>query len=174
MKWRPCLIKASQILGKTFTQSIAPEETGPHTAIVARAAQTATLRPQDVQRRLSLIKTLTGLAEARQARVSEETLKLYSAHLAEYEPGDVIEVIRAMARRKRAEGETAFPALGDLIDPLDRLRDRRRAEQGKARQWAAQIADFWIWAEEWMRDTGNDETELLKRFPAYRNTKASL
>jgi hypothetical protein len=142
------------------------------TAIVARPAQTAIEKPPDVQRRLFVTKTLTGLAEARQAAVSEETLRLYSAHLAEFEPEDVKEVARSIARRKRAEGETAFPSLGDLIEPLAALRNKHRAEVRAHRERQEEIDQFWAWAAEWMKETGNDEAELLRRFPTYTGTKA--
>lgn len=141
------------------------------TAIVARQEPTAISKPLDPQRRLSLVKVLTGLAEARQASVSAETLKLYSAHLCEFEPADVRDVVRTMAMRKRAEGETAFPALGDLVEPLQRLRERRREENKRVVQQQKEVEEFWRWAPEWMEFTGNDEAELLSRFPGFKGTK---
>lgn len=140
-------------------------------AIVGKPAQTAISKPLDPQRRLSLVKVLTGLAEARQASVSAETLKLYSAHLCDFDPADVRDVVRALAMRKRAEGETAFPALGDLVEPLERLRERHREERIRAAHQQAEIAEFWRWAPEWMAMTGYSEEELLNRWPRMRGTK---
>jgi hypothetical protein len=141
------------------------------TAIVARQEPTAISKPLDPQRRLSLVKVLTGLAEARQTSVSAETLKLYSAHLCDFDPNDVREVVRTLAMRKRAEGETSFPALGDLVEPLLRLRRRRREEHNRATQRQSEVDEFWRWAAEWMEATGNDKAELLRRFPGYKGTK---
>ncbi len=98
-------------------------------AIAAKPAPTAISTRLDVQRQLSCIKTLAGLAEARQAGVSKETLNLYSRELCEFDPADVREVVRTLAIRKRVEGETAFPALGDLLEPL---KDRRTGASGKS------------------------------------------
>jgi hypothetical protein len=141
------------------------------TAIVARQEPTAISKPLDPQRRLSLVKVLTGLAEARQAGVSAETLKLYSAHLCEFEPGDVRDVVRTLAMRKRTEGETAFPALGELVEPLQRLRERRREEQRKAERRANEIAEFWRMVPEWMEATGQTEAEILERWPSFKGTR---
>jgi hypothetical protein len=33
------------------------------------------------------------------------------------------------------------------------------------------IWEFWQTAAEWMQETGNDEAELLRRFPSYRGTR---
>ncbi len=141
------------------------------TAIVGKPAQTAISKPLDPQRRLLLVKVLTGLAEARQASVSAETLKLHSAHMCDFELADVREAVRALAVRKRAEGETAFPALGELVEPLETMWARRREENKRAAQQQAEIDEFWQWAPEWMEFTGNTEAELLRRFPSFRGTK---
>ncbi len=75
--------------------------------------------------------------------MSAETLKLYSAHLCDFEPDDVRDVVRTLAMRKRAEGETAFPALGDLVEPLERLRQRRWEQKRAQRERAEQVEYFW-------------------------------
>lgn len=103
--------------------------------------------------------------------MSAETLKLYSAHLAEFDPANVRIVVSALAKRKRAEGETAFPSLGDLVEPLQRMRERQKEEQHKAERRTAEIEQFWQWAPWWMERTGNDEAELLRRFPGFKDTK---
>ena len=90
--------------------------------IAVNNAQTEMSRPQDVPRLLSVVATLTGLAEARQAAVSDKTLELYAYNLSEFADADVRAVARMFARRKRAEGETAFPSLGELTEPLDAMR----------------------------------------------------
>jgi hypothetical protein len=53
-----------------------------------------------------------------------------------------------------------------------RLERQRTAEMARQKQVrTAEIEAFWKWAPEWMEITGNDEAELLKRFPSYRGTK---
>jgi hypothetical protein len=103
--------------------------------------------------------------------VSDKTLELYAYNLSEFDLDDVRTVVRSFARRKRAEGETAFPALGDLTEPLQAMRSRRREEQRKAGERLVEIEEFWTWAGWWMEYTGNDKEELLKRFPGFKGTK---
>jgi hypothetical protein len=103
--------------------------------------------------------------------VSAETLKLYSAHLCEFEPDDVREVVRALAMRKRAEGETAFPALGELVDPLVRMRERRREEHTRMARRQAEITEFWQMVPGWVEITGQSEAEILERWPSFKGTK---
>jgi hypothetical protein len=119
----------------------------------------------------SLKRTLTGLAEARQASVSAETLNLYSRELCEFEPADVRDVVRTLAMRKRAEGETAFPALGDLVEPLIRLRERRQEERKRVAQEQARLDEFWQMVPGWMEITGQSEAEILERWPSFKGTK---
>lgn len=106
--------------------------------------------------------------------MSAETLKLYSAHLCDFDPGDVRDVVRTLAMRKRAEGETAFPALGDLVEPLERKRERRREENKRAGQRQAEIAEFWRMVPGWMEITGQSEAEILERWPSFNGTKARV
>ncbi len=47
----------------------------------------------------------------------------------------------------------------------------RRARRAQEQRRLQEIAEFWAWAPQWMEDTGNDEAELLRRFPSYRGTK---
>jgi hypothetical protein len=57
---------------------------------------------------------------------------------------------------------------------LERQRDARAVSlerEAQASRRRGQIAEFWAWAPGWMEITGNDEEELLKRFPSYRGTK---
>jgi hypothetical protein len=140
-------------------------------AIAGRPAQTAISKPRDVQRQLSLVKTLTGLAEARQASTSSETLELYAACLSEFDEADVRDVVRAFALSKRAEGDTAFPGLGELYEPLKARKNRRLAQQREARERIEEIAQFWRVVPEWIQHTGQTEEQLLERWPRFKGTK---
>jgi hypothetical protein len=108
-----------------------------------------------------LIATLTALAEARQAAVSDKTLELYAENLSEFELEAVRAVVRRFATSKRAEYETAFPILGDLVEPLKAMRERRREEQRRMRIEAAEVEEFWSWVSERMADWGQTEQEVL-------------
>jgi hypothetical protein len=139
--------------------------------IVGSSDQTQMMKPPDVQQLLSLIGLVRLLAEARGADASDKAYELYAVALAEFDPDDVRTVIEIVARRRRAEGEKSFPPLGDLIEPLERRRDRRRQEKQRSAQRQKQIDEFWSWAPEWMELTGNSEEELLKRWPNMQGTK---
>jgi len=111
------------------------------------------------------------LAEARGADVSAEAYELYATVLAEFADEDIRAVIGGMARSRRGEFEKPWPPLGDLIEPLRTMRRRRIEAQRATEDKEARITAFWQWADEWMKVTGNDEAELLDRFPTYRGTK---
>jgi hypothetical protein len=101
-------------------------------------------------------------------------LRLYAAHLAEFADDDLRAAARSFAREPRAEGKTAFPALGDLIA---RLESRARATQ-QERQSRIQHEEaerwFWQWVDERLEDTGKPEQEFLDgiRVPGYTGRKA--
>ena len=142
------------------------------TAIAGRRAQTAISKPSDALLRNALKKTLTGLAEARQAAVSTETLNLYSRELLEFDAADVREIVRAVATRKRTEGETAFPALGELLEPLKDRRNRRLQIERREQERQERIDLFWnTILPQRMSIYGTSEQEALDRFPEFRGTK---
>ena len=117
------------------------------------------------------MKTLTGLAEARQAAVSEETHKLYSAHLAEFDEADVKAAARYLARKKRCDGETAFPSLGDLIAEVKYQRGQRIEQERQERERKQNIEKFWNAVLPFGISQGFTEEQMLERFPSFRGTK---
>jgi hypothetical protein len=67
-----------------------------------------------------------------------------------------------------------FPRPDEIAAEIYRQRDRRQAARDVASaaiKRQQQIEEFWKWAPTWMEDTGNDEAELLERWPAYKGTK---
>lgn len=98
-------------------------------------------------------------------------MELYAATLSAYPDEDVRAVIERTARTRRAEGEKAWPALGDLVEPLERIREQRGEQRRQAARREREIAEFWKTAPEWMAITGVDEAELLRRFPSFAGTK---
>ena len=141
------------------------------TAIVVKAGQTAISQQPALQRVEWLLGLLTVLAEARGTDVSAEGLELYAETLISFPDEDVRAVIERFARSKRAEGEKAWPALGDLTDPLERMRQRRWEERKRQEQQQSDIAQFWQSVPEWMEITGQSEAEILERWPSFKGTK---
>jgi hypothetical protein len=141
------------------------------TAIAARPAPTATLQRENLPRIESLISWLTVLAEARGADVSTEAFELYATALAEFPAEDVRAALDKAARRKLAEFEKPWPRLGDLVEPLEKLQDRRRADERAARERQEAINRFWDWVPEHSQRTGLAEREILDRFPSFKGSK---
>jgi hypothetical protein len=84
------------------------------------------------------------------------------------------EVQGALAEWRITPGARFFPRPDEIASAIVQERERTRY----ARQIAAQaerrkheIASFWVWAQDWMQATGNDEAELLRRFPSYKGTQ---
>jgi hypothetical protein len=129
---------------------------------------------QKQQRMLSILPRLAGLAEARQASVSSETLQLYSDQLSRFALEDVCTVTRRMALEPRREFETAFPALGDIAEEIRGLEKRRRRDEQQRKQREDNLASFWNWVDERIADTGQPEQEFLDsiRVPGYTGLKA--
>lgn len=96
---------------------------------------------------------------------------MYAATLISFPDEDVRAVIERFARSKRAEEEKAWPRLGDLTEPLERMRERRWEERKRREQQQADIAQFWKLVPEWMEITGQSEAEILERWPSFKGTK---
>lgn len=143
-------------------------------AIERSNAQTAISQRRGVQQRLSLVALLAGLAEARQANVSDRTYELYSAALSGFPEADVRALVERIARERRREGETAFPSLGQLVEPLQATAAARQRERAQRKQRESEWADFWCWVEEQKAESGRSEQEILDsiRVPGYTGLKA--
>jgi len=72
---------------------------------------------------------LTGLSTARQAKIGDAEFDLYVPALMKYDLTIIHAAIVALSLKPRADGETAFPALGTI---LAAVRDAREA-QGESR-----------------------------------------
>lgn len=83
--------------------------------------ETDTTKPQDssvkpTRRGLTRIRTaLTELALFRQAKVTEETLKIYSVRLGKENVDDVLGAISTIQDLPRLEGELSFPEIGVFL-----------------------------------------------------------
>jgi hypothetical protein len=143
-------------------------------AIVAKPAQTQMMRLPEPQRLLSLIALMRLLAEARGADVSSHGYEMYALAVAEFDDADVRAVVDKVARRRRGEGEKSCPELGELVEPLERMRDRRRQAKQQDEQKRTMIAEFWSLVPEWMEITGQSEAEILERWPSFKGTKPRL
>jgi hypothetical protein len=104
--------------------------------------------------------------------VSTETLNLYSRELCSgFDIEDVRAAARYLARRERADGETAFPALGALLREAREARADRLALAKTQRERQARVELFWndILPDRMAR-YGWTETEALERFPEFNGT----
>lgn len=71
-------------------------------------------------------------------------------------------------------GVRFFPHPSEVAEEIEVQRDKERAHRVRIAQEAERqrkIREFWIWGEQWMRDTGSDEAELLRRYPTFKGTK---
>lgn len=84
------------------------------------------------------------------------------------------EVREALAEWRITPGAAFFPRPDEIAGMIERGREvskRAIEERDQAARRKREISEFWQWAPQWMEDTGNDEAELLRRFPGYRGTK---
>jgi hypothetical protein len=83
-------------------------------------------------------------------------------------------VTEGLAKLRIKPGQNFMPRPDEVASEIERRRDEERvfkimkAQDERRRE---EIAAFWAWAPFWMETTGNDEAELLRRFPSYRGTK---
>lgn len=89
--------------------------------------------------------------------MSDRAYELYSAALCKFPECDVRAVVNVLARKRRGEGEKAFPALGDLVEPLESMAAHRRRQAAERVRHDAAMADFWRWVDERIADTGIPE-----------------
>jgi hypothetical protein len=86
----------------------------------------------------------------------------------------LVEVRLALAEWRITPDASFFPRPDEIAKLIEIRRESQRASREAIRQSErrkAEIAEFWAWATQWMADTGNDEEELMRRFPAMRGTK---
>jgi hypothetical protein len=81
------------------------------------------------------------LAEARQTSISKETYDIYSGELMKFDIGDVLSAIQVLAIEPRSDFQTAFPALGDLVE---RTRQARRQRTRSMRKPCGLCVDGWV------------------------------
>ena len=74
---------------------------------------------------------LACLAEARQTSISKETYDIYSRALIKFDVRDVLSAIRALAIAPRSDFQTAFPALGDIVERTKQAQKQRRSSMRK-------------------------------------------
>lgn len=91
----------------------------------------------------TILKALVFLAEARQADVSKETLKICAAELLRW-PVDLVEnTCHRLAKRPRREGETAFPALGNLLEELQSRKAAQILSRTVGRIIESDLVNLW-------------------------------
>jgi hypothetical protein len=83
-------------------------------------------------------------------------------------------VTEALAELRIRPGQSFFPRPDEVAGEIEYQRAKTQIileREFQRRRRENEIAEFWEWAPEWMKMTGYDEEELLKRFPSYKGTK---
>lgn len=83
-------------------------------------------------------------------------------------------VVAALRELRIRPGQTFFPRPDEVATEIERQQEGERfaaEKRAAANRRQREIEEFWAWAPEWMERTGNDEAELLRRFPSYRGTR---
>jgi hypothetical protein len=120
------------------------------------------------------MEVLTELADLRQAHVSPQTLTGYARKLEVWPVQEIHQACQNIARRPRREGETAFPALADIVSEL-RSQSGSNAQKDAARRNAEEIEGFfWEHVSYQMEVTGRTEQEVLDliKVPGYTGRRA--
>lgn len=130
-----------------------------------------------MQRKLSLVPILLGLAEARQTTVSDKTLQLYATKLAELPIDDVKAAVNQLAGEPRRDGDPAFPSLGSIKSRVLEVRVERRRARHTQVTLSQYERDFWDWVDSRLQDpdtVGMTEQQFLDTInrPGYTGRKA--
>lgn len=98
---------------------------------ISRArADIALTRQPELSKRSKIVALLTAFGIRRQAKLDTADYKLFSADLEHLEMTDLEDALRVLSLKPRAEGQTAFPDLGTILEAVrgvSRARGDRRA-----------------------------------------------
>lgn len=123
-----------------------------------------TLSKPSPQKLVWISAQLTILAEARQAAITSDTLKLYASALTRFQPEDIGAGIKSLMIVRRQDGETAFPDLGTCIAAVNAaIGNRRSRAAGGIPQ--KELRDFDAFLAERVAE-GESEESILARFPS--------
>lgn len=117
---------------------------------------------------------LKEMADLRQARLSADTLVRYAENLSEWELSDLLPVIKQFSLQSRKKGETAFPAIGDIIERLYARKVPSRGEYRSRADSEQQERYFWAHVDFTKERTGETEQEVLDaiKTPGFTGRKA--
>lgn len=106
--------------------------------------------------------------------MSDSTLALYVTALAKWPIDSVQNVCTKVATSPRREGETAFPALGDLLEALRMHRAAKAQDNANRLERESREQDFWDHIDYLKKTTGKSEQEVLDSIKAtgYTGRKA--
>lgn len=120
-----------------------------------------------------LLEALCALAEARQAAVSDSTLRLYVPQLSAWPLEDVKKVCAKLALTPRGEGETAFPTLGTFQSELAAMKAVRARENARYKLRESDLANLWEHLAYEAEQSAKPKHELLEEIrrikPGYAN-----
>lgn len=97
----------------------------------------------DIQfRRLTIVQAISELAMARAHEIDEAQIRVYTLALLELDLELVVQACGELAKQPRREGQTALPAVGDIIARCYKIReDEKKAAEERAFAEAYQRAD---------------------------------
>jgi len=133
--------------------------------IDSQPKQNAISKPPDKQFLISVTMLLMGLAEARQATVSPETLKLYTQRLSCFPLSEVKVILQRISQEPRAEGETSFPALPDIEAMVRQYQVGLRVQKAREERERSEAQEFDIFLRQRMSE-GESKESILQRFPS--------
>jgi len=105
----------------------------------------------------SLVPIFMAVAEARQATLNEEGLKLYCRELADFDIRDIRLAARQLSTEPRKDGATAYPDLAAWVSLTGKAGVNRRVKEAKEAEAAEEERYLRQWVKERMEDTGEDE-----------------
>jgi hypothetical protein len=150
---------------------------------ISQAQLTSALAPisAPLQRRLpdeeaqTLAVLLAQMADRYPSQDLQDSLEGYLLDFEDLALKYSLPIVKEALRTLRTKpGQSFFPRPDEVAEEIERQQDERNRAADMSRQQqrrAREIAEFWAWAPGWMADTGNDEAELLRRWPSYRGTK---
>lgn len=110
---------------------------------------------------------------------SQDLSDSLEGYLADFEQLAVMHTLpavqEALAALRIRPGQSFFPRPDEVATEIEKQRDRQALEHAaeiQQQRRANEITAFWEWAPWWMEQTGNDEAELLRRFPSMKGTRA--
>jgi hypothetical protein len=94
----------------------------------------------ELSKKSKIVILLTALGIRRQAKLDVEDYLLYASDLESYEMADLENAVGELAKKPRAEGQTAFPDIATILEAVrGAIRARKPPVPTSAEKWAAYV-----------------------------------